>query len=203
MSSLLQVDLAVGFRCGKECQVVPLNFAPAMTSYASQIMVRSAIAVAYIFAQPQVSGMQQAASALHAKAWGKPWPQSKGIISKTEISGHESGSVDDDDDVDDGLADKLKVPPEFHYRYFKEIRGLKRALSAYTGQDIEDFLVVRDEYDTLRRVLEDDLKYKRSIVVTGHSGIGSYESWFSSLESNADFSLRQDLLSLLPSFISS
>jgi hypothetical protein len=149
---------------------------------------------------------QQLASALHAKAWGKPWPQSKGTISKTEIeiSGDESGSVDDDD-LDDALADKLKVPSDFHYRYFKEIQGLKRALSADLGKDLEDVLVVREEYETLCRALEEDLKYKRSIVVTGHPGIGSYESSFSSLESNADFSpiLRQDHLSLLPSFISS
>jgi hypothetical protein len=192
---------------------VPLNLAPAMTSYTSEIMgsaiavalgvgVGVGIAVGYIIA-PHASEAQQAASALHAKAWGKPWPQSKGTISKTEIeiSGHESGSVDDDD-VDDGLADKLKVPPDFHYRYFKEIWGLKCALGAFPGEGV---LVVREEYEALRRALEDDLKYKRSIVVTGHPGIGSYESWFSSLESNADISpiLRQDHLYLLPSFISS
>jgi hypothetical protein len=156
--------------------------------------------------KPHGSKAQQAASALHAKAWGKQWPQSVGTISKTEISGDESGSVDDDDDdVDHALADKLKVPPDFHYRFFKEIQGLKLALRADPGEDYEDVLVSRGEYETLRQALEVDLKYKRSIVVTGHPGIGSYESWFSSLESNADFSpiLRQDHLSLLPSFISS
>jgi hypothetical protein len=74
----------------------------------------------------------QAASALHAKAWGKLWPQSKGTISKIEISG-ESGSVDDDDDDDDdvveALADKLKVPQTSITCTSKKYRALK-ALSA-------------------------------------------------------------------------
>jgi hypothetical protein len=202
----------VSIRGGKECQVVPLNLAPAMTSYTSEMGSAIAVAVAlgvgvgvgYIIARPHASEAEQLASDLHTKAWGKPWPQSEGTISKTEICGDESGSVDDDD-VDDGLADKLNVPPDFHYRYFKEIRGLKRALGATPREDLGDVLVVREEYETLRQALEGDLKSKHSIVVTGHPGIGSYESWFSSLESNADFSpiLRQDHLSLLPSFISS
>jgi hypothetical protein len=116
--------------------------------------------------------MQQAASALHVKAWGKEWPQSKGTIFKTEmVSGDESGSVDDDD-IDYGLADKLEVPPHFDYRCFTEIRSLKRSLGARPGQDFEDFLLVRKEYEMLREALE-SLKYS-SIVVTGHPGIGSY-----------------------------
>jgi hypothetical protein len=190
-----------------------------MTSYTSEIAVGISIATlgiaAHMLSQQQALVAQlsqispiredQAASALYAKAWGKPWPQSKGTISKTEISG-ESGSVDDDEDVVDALADKLKVPPHFNYRYFKEIQGLKSALGASPGRDFQDVLVVREDYETLRQVLEDQRQEGyHAFVVTGHPGIGSYESWFSSLESNADFSpmLRQDYLSLLPSFISS
>jgi hypothetical protein len=123
----------------------------------------------------------QAASALHAKAWGKPWPQSEGTISKTEMS----GSVDDDDDDENDeynlLADKLKVPPSFKYRYFKEIQGLKSALGASPGRDFRDVLVVRDDYKVLHEVLYDRREYG-AIVVTGHPGIGSYQSWFSSLK---------------------
>ena len=143
---------------------------------------------------------QQAASALHAKAWGKPWPQSKGTIHKTDISDAETSSVDDEIY---GLADKLRFTADFHYRYFKEIQVLKSALRANPGQG--NVLVVRKEYEMLRQALEDDLKSIRSIVVTGHPGIGSYETWFSSLESNADFSpiLRQEHLPPLPSFTSS
>jgi hypothetical protein len=115
------------------------------------------------------------ASALHAKAWGKPWPQSDGTI-----SGDEMGPVDDedDDDVDGAFADKLKVPSEFEYRYLEEIRTLKSALGANPGEDEEDFLVVRKEYEILREGLEDESKYNRAIVMTGHPGIGSYETWF-------------------------
>jgi hypothetical protein len=143
----------------------------------------------------------EAASALHAKAWGKTWPQSKGTISDTEIS-NETDSVDDDEIY--GLADKLAVPSHFNYWYFKEIQSVKSALGAQNNHGEDDVLVVREEYKMLRLALE-DLNDDRSIVVTGHPGIGSYESWFSSLESNADFSriLRQEHLSLLPSLISS
>jgi hypothetical protein len=145
---------------------------------------------------------QQAASALHTRAWGKSWPQSKGTISKTEIFDKEPGSVDHEIY---GLTDILDVPSHFNYRYFKEIQNLKIALGTNPGQgDIEDVLVIREEYEKLRWALEDDLKGLRSIVVTGHPGIGSYETWFSSLESNADFSpiLRQEHLPPLPSFTS-
>jgi hypothetical protein len=196
--------------------VVSLNLAPAMTSYTSEIMgsaITIAIAlgvgigVGYIIARPHANEAQQAASALHTKAWGKTWPQFIGTIYKTEIVSNETGSVDDDDDDEiRDLADKLDVPSHFNYRCFEEIQDLKLALCANLGQeDIEDVLVVREEYETLRQALEVDLKYEHSIVVTGQPGIGSYEGWFSSLESNADFSpiLRQDHLSLLPSFISS
>jgi hypothetical protein len=116
---------------------------------------------------------QEEASALHDKAWGKPWPQSKGTISKTEISGDETGPVDDD-----AFADTLDVPPNFKYRYLEEIRSLKSALGVNPGEDEEDFLVVRHEYKMLRKGLEKESKFKRAIVVTGHPGIGSYETWF-------------------------
>jgi hypothetical protein len=142
-----------------------------MTSYAKEIVVGSAIVaalgVAAYMARP--TPIQLTASALHAKAWGKQWPQSKGTIYKTELSDDKTGS--DDDDESYGLADKLHVPPNLNYRYFKEIRSLKSALGVNPGQDFEDILVVREEYEKLHQALE-DLKNFRSIVVTGHPGIG-------------------------------
>jgi hypothetical protein len=146
----------------------------------------------------------QEASALYAKAWGKSWPQSQGTILKTEISDDGTSSVDDDD-VDGALADKLNVPSHFKYRYLKEMRHVTMTVGTGSGMEEDDVLIVREDYEMLRQALEDDVKYYRSFVVTGHPGIGSYESWFSSLESNADLSpiLRQDHLSLIPSFISS
>jgi hypothetical protein len=195
-----------------------------MTSYISEIVVGSVIGAALGVAAYMVVDRrkrldnlryelatasdlrstlkQREASALHAKAWGKQWPQSEGTIYKTEIY-DETGSVDDDEIHD--LADKLDVPPQFNYRYFKEILSLRRTLGANPGLDFEDILVIREEYEKLCRALEDDLEGFDSIVVTGHPGIGSYESWFSSLESNPDFSLilRHEHLPPLPSFTSS
>jgi hypothetical protein len=185
-----------------------------MTSYTSEIMVSSAIVVAALGVAVYIDNelrkslddltpIRLRASDIHAKAWGKRWPQSQGTIHKTEIS-NETDSIDDDEIY--GIADKLVVPPKFNYRYFKGVQSLKRALGADSGQIIEDILVIRDEYEMLRQVLENHPKSQtKSIVVTGHPGIGSYESWFSSLDSNADFSpiLRQKHVPPLPSFISS
>ena len=166
--------------------------------------VSDEIGAAYmIFQQEREGPRQQMASTIHAKAWGKQWPQLEDTIYKNEIS-DETGSVDDHDEVYDH-ADKLVIPSQFNYRFFKEIRGLNIALDTDPGQAVDDILVVCDEYETLHRVLEHDLKDEHSIVVTGHPGIGSYESWFSSLELNVDFSpiLRQEHLPPLPSFTSS
>jgi hypothetical protein len=92
----------------------------------------------------------------------------------------ETASIDEEDEDEtgpvDALSDKLEVPSTFDYLYLEEIRSLKSALGANSGQEEEDFLVVREEYVLLRQALE-RLK-KRAIVVTGHPGIGSYESWF-------------------------
>jgi hypothetical protein len=160
-----------------------------MTSYMPEIVVGSVIGAALGVAACTVVDMrkrldnlryelatasdlrptQQEASALYAKAWGKQWPQSKGTIDKTEIY-DETGSVDDDEIHD--LADKLDVPPQFNYRYFKEILSLKHTLGANPGRDFEDILIVREEYEKLRRALEDDLEGFDSIVVTGHPGTG-------------------------------
>jgi hypothetical protein len=157
-----------------------------MTSQLLKIVLGSAIVAVlgiagYIIVRPSRTSVQLTVSALHAKAWGKSWPQSQGTILKTEISDDETGSVDDDD-VDGALADILVVPPQFKYRYLKEIRGLKSALGTNPGQDEEDVLVVREEYEMLCQALEENRKC-RAFVVTGHPGIGSYESWFSRVES--------------------
>jgi hypothetical protein len=152
-----------------------------MTSQLSNIVLGTvfvAVFVGYIIGRATTPTIEsnQAASALHAKAWGRQWPQSEGTIAKTEIS-DESGSVDDHN-IDGSLADKLVVPLHFNYQYFEEIQSLKSALGAQPDQDEEDVLVVRQEYEILRQALEGDLKDYRSIVVTGHPGIGSYETRF-------------------------
>jgi hypothetical protein len=116
----------------------------------------------------------EALALLHAKAWGKQWPQSEGTIDKTEIS-DESDSVDDEIY---NLTDKLHIPPTFTYRYFEEILDLRTALGANIGEKVTDaVLVIREEYEILRKVLEKDREH-RSVAVTGHPGIGSYESLF-------------------------
>ena len=56
------------------------------------------------------------------------------------------------------------------------MQGLKLALGA--SPDEGDVLVVREEYETLRQALEGVYNGFSAIVVTGHPGIGSYESWF-------------------------
>ena len=170
-----------------------------MASYTSEIVLGSAVAVLGVAAYYIVSvgtkhaalearirqlekeggegsatPGQQAASDLHVKAWGKPWPQSKDTISRNEIYA-ESDSVDNDE-VDIALADKLRVPTHFEYRYFEEIRSLKSALGTSPGRDKEDDLVVREEYEVLRQALENNGEDERAIVVTGHPGIGSYQT---------------------------
>jgi hypothetical protein len=139
--------------------------------------------------------VQQAASALHTKAWGKPWPQYEGTIDKTEIDDDRTNTIKDDktgpvDDDGTGSVDEkyetrsvydeeLVIPSHFKYRYLKEIQGLKNDLGANTGQeDIEDVLVIHEEYKILHEALEDHLRYFICVVVTGHPGIGSYEGWF-------------------------
>ena len=82
-----------------------------------------------VFQREREGPSQQMASAIHANAWGKQWPRSEDTIYKNEIS-DETGSVDDDDDEVYDLADKLVIPSQFNYRFFKEIRGLKTALGA-------------------------------------------------------------------------
>ena len=156
--------------------------APVMASYTSDIVLGSAIVAvlgvaAYISVQPKdLISEQRAASVLYAKAWGKQWPDSKGTISKAEICGDETGFVDED--VGGALADFLEVDAKFDYRYLEDIRSLQIVLGANPGDTEKDFLVVRKEYEILRKALEEQSKSSRSILLTGHAGIGSYEPWF-------------------------
>ena len=95
--------------------------------------VSDEIGAAYMIFQWEREGpRQQMASTIHAKAWGKQWPQLEDTIYKNEIS-DETGSVDDHDEVYN-LADKLVIPSQFNYWFFKEIRDLKTTLSANTGE---------------------------------------------------------------------
>ena len=127
-------------------------------------------------------------------AWGKPWPRHSGKIHKTEFThdnyaGYDdyTGSVDDEDalseephvarpvfnHVDRFFADILEVPSVFEYTCFTDIKRLKYGLGLRNAKD--DALVVRGDYDILRKALEEGCLKDKDCVVTGHHGIGSYE----------------------------
>ena len=98
-----------------------------------------------------------------------------------------AGSVDDDDalfdeshiarpvfnHVDRFFADILEVPSVFEYACFTDIKRLKYGLGLRNSK--HDALVVRGDYDILRKALEEGWLKDKDCVVTGHHGIGSYE----------------------------
>lgn len=119
-------------------------------------------------------------------AWGKPWPhQSEGEINRTEIVGTKTknsktntGSLSDktgldNDEVVSALADIVDVPSCFKYRCFRQIHDLQAALGVKPLGDV--VLVVRKEYNQLRKILEESPGHA---VVTGHPGVGPYQRWF-------------------------
>ena len=91
-------------------------------------------------------------------------------ISEGEIT---SRVNENDDDVDGPLADILHVPICFNYNCFKEMEVLRDVSGAACV--MHGALVVHEEYGILLKVLE-EVYNLRSMVVTGHPGIGSYET---------------------------
>jgi hypothetical protein len=101
-------------------------------------------------------------------AWGKPWPQSRGIISEGDIA-----NLRNNEDIDGPLLDILQVPPSFNYDCFEQMDVLRNVF----GRSVLDrALVIREEYRKLFKALEEDYK-DRAIIVTGHPGIGLYEPY--------------------------
>jgi len=79
--------------------------------------------------------------------------------------------------VDSSLPDMSQVPSAsvFEYKCLTDIKKLRHNLG-YSHAD-SDALVVRRDYELLRKAMEEGhLKGIRAFVVTGHPGIGSYES---------------------------
>ena len=133
----------------------------------------------------------EALSNLHIKAWGKQWPyKSTCTIVKNEMIQPETDPVNEDDLVfkDSALRDILRIPDEYTYDCFREMHAFTQAFAAPAA--VKNVLVVRKEYEILRKALEEKEKkqgeeYKKKkkghndqlgVVVTGQPGIGSYET---------------------------
>ncbi|KAF9012152.1 hypothetical protein BDZ89DRAFT_912053, partial [Hymenopellis radicata] len=99
---------------------------------------------------------------LYDLAWGKSWPHQAGTIYKTEI-----GQVNADDELYfDGGVDG--IPDSLAYDCLQDVGKVTAALSMTMG--FLDVLVVREEYDLVRKMLEKP--DHKAVVVTGHPGIG-------------------------------
>ena len=108
---------------------------------------------------------------LYDTAWGKRWPHiSQGSISEGEITDR---GGEHDDDADGPLTDILHIPTSFNYECFQEMRVLRDAFGE--ASVMMGGLVVREEYSILLQALE-ELTDEGAIVVTGHPGIGPYET---------------------------
>ncbi|KAF8917531.1 hypothetical protein CPB85DRAFT_1214792 [Mucidula mucida] len=100
---------------------------------------------------------------LYDLAWGKSWPRHGGIVHKTEI-----GQVNTEDELYfDGGVDA--IPNALTYDCLEDIGKVTAALWMTPG--FLDVLVVREEYDRVRKILE-SIEHK-AFVVTGHPGIGT------------------------------
>ncbi len=99
----------------------------------------------------------RAASALHKQAWGKPWPRHTGTMHSSEL-----GHLADDDELyfDDGGDD----PAEFlTYNCLEGVRKVMAALSMRRSLEFMDVIVVREEYDMIRNMVENGIRCNRSI----------------------------------------
>ena len=106
-------------------------------------------------------------SNIYNKAWGKPWPQSKGNIDKDGVI-----NEPDDNDSDNPLRDLLTVHSPSNTTVFLIFRSL-HAFSEKNSQ-MGNILVVHKEYPKIFEALNKD---KRNIVLTGQGGIGAYKRW--------------------------
>ena len=114
---------------------------------------------------------------LHDLAWGRQWPRRTGCILRKDVV--PANELDDDAmDVDEDAHSSLvvggaEVPERFDYVCLEGMRAFARALQLTS--DVQDVLVVRQEYDVLLRVM-DTIEVEKAkthgIVVVGHPGIG-------------------------------
>jgi len=77
-----------------------------------------------------------------------------------------------DDNAEGPLADILHVPPSFDYDCLKGMQVLE---DVFGSNVVPSTLVIREEYKTLLEALVRDDR-QRAFVLTGHPGIGSYET---------------------------
>ena len=108
---------------------------------------------------------------LWRKAWGRSWPhQSSSTITMAQMSPNE-----DNEDVvmleDDSTPAYSTTPAGWAYTC---LHGIKSVAEACDGNiEIEDVLVIRNEYTFLRETMETGyLSSAKSMVVTGQPGIG-------------------------------
>ena len=102
---------------------------------------------------------------------------------------HETDPVNEDDlDFKEGpLCDILRIPDEYTYDCFREMHAFTQVFASRAI--VKNVLVVRKEYEILRKALEEmeakkeeEQKRKKGpkdqlgVVVTGQPGIGSYET---------------------------
>lgn len=114
------------------------------------------------------AAIRKDAQTLYSKAWGKAWPKQKHeAIWKNQVvpAGY---SVNDVDGY--VFADVANIPESFEYTCLYEVKQVADILQSTA--EIADVLLVRDEYATLHRMIND--AKAKAIVVTGQPGIGPY-----------------------------
>jgi hypothetical protein len=125
---------------------------------------------------------------LHAKAWGNPWPRHTGTILRAELvstaQSINEGSMDLDQDnrpVKDiyGGGFPIEIPDQLEYVCLDKILEVTRALKWISRA--RDVLVIRSEYEMLRRAIENIPPREtgaQGVVVTGQPGTGVSSSRF-------------------------
>ncbi|KAI1787266.1 hypothetical protein LXA43DRAFT_716530 [Ganoderma leucocontextum] len=127
------------------------------------------------YSNHSLAEQQDLVKRLHEDAWGKEWPyKSSGKISIANNSPNEdvlmsTGFDDGDDSVTHGEGSAASI--EWAYSCLHNIKSVAVACGGNTN--IEDVLVVRDEYTWLRDQIESGYLAKtNAMVVTGQPGVG-------------------------------
>ncbi len=112
---------------------------------------------------------------IYNKAWGHKWPSEDHTILRAELGlGPDELASPDEVEPLDGvpISDGANLSDEWKYTCLLDIEPLMEALGALvTSSHLHrtTTFVVRDDYVTLVKMLEED---KYSMVVTGQPGIG-------------------------------